>query len=330
MNPQLSIIIPIYQAEKYLKDCLNSVLAQSFSNFEMILIDDGSTDKSGKICDEYAHKDTRIKVIHQKNGGQALARNVGIDASLGEYIGFVDNDDLLEPEMFKMLIKNMEESNADISACSFIQKDENGNIAHNQHSYIKYILSNEEGVKEILSREKLDIYVWTKVYKKVFLDKHKIRFESGKNDEDILFNYQAYTFATTSVVEDNPLYIYNHRESSASRTYPKQYLEKYLSGTLYRVNKIENLTEQNYPELTYLAKRQKIIYCIQMLSSIIQFSKHNCEHYFLAIMCYLKENRKQIFKDKKYFGMRYIGLSILVLAPPNVYYYYRRIKRILE
>jgi len=326
MPPQLSIIVPVYQAEKYLENCLDSILAQSFTQFELLLIDDGSTDNSGKICDNYSQLDSRVKVIHKKNEGQALARNIGIDSALGQYIGFVDNDDLLKPDMFEVLINNIIQSNSDISSCSFIQKDENGNLTHEKHSYLKHIFSNKEGVKEILSREKLDIYVWTKIYNKDFLDKNNIRFESGKNDEDILFNYQAYTFAQKTVIEDNPLYIYNHRNHSASRTYPKKYLEKYLSGTLYRVNKIESLTEEKYPELAYLAKRQKIIYCIQMLSVIVKSSKKDCNYYYFEIMAFLKRNKKQVFGNKKHLGMKYIGLFILLFLPSKFYFYYRKFK----
>lgn len=326
MDPQLSIIVPVYQAEKYIENCLNSILDQTFSDFELILINDGSIDNSGNLCDEYAHKDSRVKVIHKKNGGQALARNVGINVALGKYIGFVDNDDLIEPDMFNVLIKNIEAANADISACSFIQKNEDGKTEHDKHSYFKYVFSNRDGVKEILLREKLDIYVWTKIYRKDFLDKYRIRFESGKNDEDILFNYKAYTFAQVSIADNYPLYIYNHRSSSASRTYPKLYLEKYLSGTLYRVNKIVSLTQQNYPELAYLAKRQKIIYCIQMLSVIVQSNKKSCEHYYSEIMDFLKKNKKQVLSDKKYFGMKYIGLILLLFIPNSIYYNYRKLK----
>ncbi|MDD2250511.1 MAG: glycosyltransferase [Tissierellia bacterium] len=326
MQPTLSIIIPVYQAESYLKPCIDSVLEQTFSNFELILINDGSTDRSGEVCEEYAQLDARVKVFHQVNKGQSAARNTGINNSLGRYIGFVDNDDKISPAMFEILIKNIEETQADISACSFIQLNEEGEKQHDKHTYERCVLSNAEGMRELLSRKKLDIYVWTKVYDKRFLDQHEIRFEEGKNDEDMLFNYQAFTFSKKCVFEDNPLYLYNHREKSASRLFPQKYLEKYLSGTMYRVNKIETETKQNYPPLYYLALRQKIIYCIQMVSRIINSSSKSDDVYYKEIMCFFKQHRKDVFGNKKYIGLKYIGIVLLLYLPDNLYMQYKRCK----
>ena len=326
-QPTLSIIIPVYQAESYLESCIDSVLRQSFKDFELILINDGSTDGSGSICDFYQQKDKKVRVFHQDNRGQSAARNKGIDHSSGRYIGFVDNDDILSPSMFEILIRNMEEVEADISACSFIQKNEVGEEQHNIHDFKKYTLSNIEGMKALLSRDKLDIYVWTKIYDKIFLDQNSIRFEEGKNDEDMLFNYKAFTFSKKSVFEDNPLYLYNHRDHSASRLFPKKCLIKYLSGTLYRVNKIEIETEKNFPSLHYLAIRQKIIYSIQMISNIADSPTLNeTAIYYEEIMHFLKHNKKEVFRNKKEIGLRYIGILMLLIMPDNLYIEYKRCK----
>ena len=114
MNPEISIIVPVYNVEKYLKRCIDSILNQSFTNFELILVDDGSTDNSGKIIDEYAIKDERIKVIHKENGGQGSARNRGLDIAKGNYIGFVDSDDWIHKDMYKCMYKIINEDNTDI------------------------------------------------------------------------------------------------------------------------------------------------------------------------------------------------------------------------
>ncbi len=326
MQPTLSIIIPVFQAEQYLKPCINSVLKQTFTDFELILINDGSTDKSRDICEEYAQKDARVKVFHQTNHGQAAARNKGIDNSSGRYIGFMDNDDIILPVMFETLVKNIETTQADISSCSFIQQNEKGEKQHRIHDYKKYILSNFAGMEELLSRTKLDIYVWTKVYNRKFIEQHRIRFEEGKNDEDMLFNYMAFTFSKKCVFEDTPLYIYNHREYSASRIFPQKDLEKYLRGTLYRVNKIETETKQNYPSLHYLALRQKIIYCIQMISKIMHSSLKGDNVYYREIMCFLKNHKKEVFRNKKYIGLKYIGIVLLLFLPDNLYMHYKRLK----
>ncbi|MEG0087047.1 MAG: glycosyltransferase, partial [Niameybacter sp.] len=118
-QPTLSIIVPVYNVEKYLPKCIESILAQSFTDFEVILIDDGATDKSGEICEEYANKDTRIKIIHKENGGLSSARNAGIELSNGNYIGFVDSDDFIHPQMYEILLREARSSNSDVVICRY-------------------------------------------------------------------------------------------------------------------------------------------------------------------------------------------------------------------
>lgn len=135
MNDLISIIVPVYNVEKYLNKCIDSIINQTYKNIEIILVDDGSTDNSGKICDEYLLRDSRIKVIHKNNGGLSSARNEGINISSGEYIGFVDSDDWVEPNMYEEMYKKILYSNADIVDCGYWKEYENKSI--------KYISANE-------------------------------------------------------------------------------------------------------------------------------------------------------------------------------------------
>lgn len=112
---EISIIVPVYKVEPYLRKCVDSILAQTFTDFEVILVDDGSPDNSGKICDEYASKDSRVRVIHKKNGGLSSARNAGIDVARGKYLGFVDSDDYIEKDMYELLYDNIVKEQADRS-----------------------------------------------------------------------------------------------------------------------------------------------------------------------------------------------------------------------
>ena len=116
-KPLLSIIVPVYNVEKYIERCIKSILNQSFTNFELILVDDGSPDNCGKICDEYKKKDSRIKVIHKKNGGLSDARNAGLNIATGKYIGFVDSDDIIHPQMYEKLFNCINKYNSDIVQC---------------------------------------------------------------------------------------------------------------------------------------------------------------------------------------------------------------------
>ena len=122
--PQVSIIVPVYKAEKYLHSCIDSILNQTFQDFEILLVDDGSPDRSGAICEEYGAKDSRITVIHQENQGQAAARNHAMKLARGEWICFVDSDDLIHPQMLELLYKAVQESGAGISMCQMLESPE--------------------------------------------------------------------------------------------------------------------------------------------------------------------------------------------------------------
>ncbi|MBO7334370.1 MAG: glycosyltransferase, partial [Lachnospiraceae bacterium] len=115
----ISVIVPVFEVEKYLKECIESILNQTYTNLEIILVDDGSPDKCGEICEEYAKTDNRIIVIHHENKGLSSARNRGLDIATGDYIGFVDSDDKIAPDMFEILLNNLKQYDADISICGF-------------------------------------------------------------------------------------------------------------------------------------------------------------------------------------------------------------------
>lgn len=175
---KISVIIPVYNVEKYLKRCLDSVISQKYKNLEIILIDDGSTDNSGKICDEYAQKDKRIIVIHKENGGLSDARNKGLEVCTGDYISFVDSDDWIEEDFFEYVVNNAKDN--DLLIFDYY-------ISNGKNSkWIKYKNSEFELTKEKclieLTKAKIQSYAWNKVYKiNLFND---IRFPKGRNYED--------------------------------------------------------------------------------------------------------------------------------------------------
>lgn len=323
--PLLSIIVPVYNAEHFLNACVDSILAQEFSDFELILVNDGSIDRSGEQCEQYAQKDQRVKVIHQKNQGQATARNCGLKAAQGSYIGFSDHDDTLHPDMFSILVNNALSENADISAASYEEKDAQGQTMHTAHSGKQYCWNNQEGMREFLDREKMDIYIWTKIYKRQLLEQHRIQFEAGRNDEDFLFNHQAFLHGSKTVFTDQALYTYYVRETSESRVFYQKEWRKYLHNTLYRTYKIEAITRELYPELLELAKRQTIRYHVMMLGRALSTDYKNSEPYYSYMMRYQKQNRKQVITQRAYWGMSLPGVWAMVLLPPKIYFLYRRL-----
>ena len=163
-SPLISIIVPVYDVEPYLRKCIDSILIQSYRDLEIILVDDGSPDNCGAICDEYAEKDKRIKVIHKKNGGLSDARNAGLDIATGEYIGFVDSDDWVMPDMYEYLYKAVKEYDADMSVCGYY--DYWGKTISGRYCQDIQVYKGQEGIKALLDL-KFGNYVWNKLYKRM-------------------------------------------------------------------------------------------------------------------------------------------------------------------
>lgn len=216
MNPEISIIVPVYNVEKYLKRCIDSILNQSFTDFELILVDDGSTDNSGKIIDEYAVKDERIKVIHKENGGQGSARNRGLDIAKGNYIGFVDSDDWIHKDMYKILYENIIKYNTDISqidhkpTSSYVNDE---NIVNEKVHIVDNILK-EFG--NCTSFELLPyIFVWNKLYKADIWS--SFRFPENKFAEDLRVIYKIYDKSNKMIRIDRKLYYYFMSDNSSTR-----------------------------------------------------------------------------------------------------------------
>lgn len=228
---QLSIIVPVYNAEKYLKTTADSILSQTFSDFELILVDDGSTDKSGFICDGLAEKDSRIKVLHKPNSGVSDARNAGLDAAVGDYIGWVDSDDIIEPDMFEKLMRTALRENADIVQCEHDRADKLTD-GHKEFLY--------EG---ITPRELIDtqytlrsgrrtnfLALWSKVFRRELFD--GLRFPSGRTHEDHALMCRIVMNAKTIFVSKQVLYHYIKREGSIITGFsPKKYRD--VTAALY-------------------------------------------------------------------------------------------------
>ncbi|MBE7065896.1 MAG: glycosyltransferase [Ruminococcaceae bacterium] len=185
-TPKISILVPVYNVEKYIDECLDSIINQTYKNLEIILVDDGSTDKSGEICDRYARCDSRIKVIHQKNQGLATTRNVLVAAATGDYIGFVDSDDFISPNMYSDLIEIIQKKGADIAMCNIGYVDKNGSeiINHNSSNPIsERELTGKEFVTELCDNyNPAYVVTWNKIYIRTLF--HNIHYPDGKISED--------------------------------------------------------------------------------------------------------------------------------------------------
>lgn len=216
-KPLISIIVPVYNMENYLSVCVDSILAQTYTNLEIILVNDGSKDSSAQICDNLAKKDGRIRVIHKENGGLSSARNAGLDIATGEYIGFVDSDDSIKPNMFEVLYTNLVESDSDISVCKFSnctdQRDD-GTVDNSPETLM--IFSNTEALENIFIGRHFVGHAWNKLFKAETVKDLRF-FEELRNFEDVPFSVAAMLRVKKVCFTQKRLYNYLIRQGSILR-----------------------------------------------------------------------------------------------------------------
>lgn len=219
MNPKISIIIPVYNVEQYLPRCIDSILAQTFTNFELILIDDGSTDSSGKICDKYSEKDSRVKVIHKENGGLSSARNVGLGNAAGKYISFIDSDDYVSSDYLEYLHSLIKKYDADVVSANYILTYSN-KVNFISRKKEQLIIGKEKILFFYLKQDKMnkknDFPVWIKLYKKELFD--GIQFPSGKLYEDNITNFKIFQKCERYAKSSKIVYAYFQRRKSITKS----------------------------------------------------------------------------------------------------------------
>jgi len=225
---KVSIIVPVYNCEKYIKKCIESIKAQTYKNWELILIDDDSKDESGRICDEYAEKNNNIYVYHIENNGPANARNIGLSYAKGTYCMFVDADDYIEKNALEILNNIIQEENQDIIFyCNYNEGYYNGEFIQNNNKVLKFDIKSNEDMKKnfnLLFDEFYTHPVWNKLYNKNFIDKVGAKFPFGINSaEDFIFNMELYQNVKKAKVIDKILYHYvKHDGESISSTFNKE------------------------------------------------------------------------------------------------------------
>lgn len=208
----ISVIVPVYKVEPYLDRCVQSIVDQTYQNLEIILVDDGSPDNCPAMCDAWAEKDSRIKVIHKENGGLSDARNAGMAIASGEYMGFVDSDDFIAPEMYRLLYERMIADGSDIAACGVEMIWEDGTPSRPLTRSGQCVLNRNEAMEAIITESWLKQPVWYKLYKSDLIC--DIPFPVGKYHEDVFWSWQAIAKAQQISVFDTPCYFYLQRNSS--------------------------------------------------------------------------------------------------------------------
>ena len=261
----ISVIVPIYKVEAYLDRCVQSIVDQTYTNLEIILVDDGSPDRCGEICEEWAKKDARIRVIHKENGGLSDARNAGMAVATGEYIGFVDSDDWIEPRMYELLYASMQASGAQIAECTRENFSDTTDVTPFTEDQPKQQLyTAEQALDELIGDGVLRQTVWNKLYcTKLVKDK---LFPVGKINEDEFWTYRVFGDANLIVRVDAALYHYYQREDSIIHTYDARRLaclEAFEQRNAYLV--------ERYPSLLPKATAYWMLACFYHYQSMTQY-----------------------------------------------------------
>ena len=253
MEEKISVVIPVYKVEPYLDQCIQSVVDQTYTNLEIILVDDGSPDRCPAMCDAWAEREKRIKVIHKKNGGLSDARNAGLEIATGQYISFIDSDDWVSLDMFEVMIGVLQETGAQIVECGTV-------MAYPQSKQKKLsvpvraelsarVYPTEEAMRHLLMEDEFSPMVWNKLYCRECIS--DIRFEVGKLHEDVFFTHQAFGNCIKIAKIDMECYYYLQRNGSImGKPFSLRNLDS-LEGKLRRAQYME----EHFPSLSYLSKK---------------------------------------------------------------------------
>jgi glycosyltransferase family protein len=274
MNPKISIIVPIYNAEPYLKKCIDSILNQTFKDYELILVNDGSRDRSGKICDDYALQDNRIRVFHKENGGQATARNLAIEVAKGDYIGFIDSDDWIEPDMYELLYQLCIEHECDIANCTTMIYFKNRTLINGEYPLV--IHDRFEAMRTMLEGKLYDEVVCTKLIKKELLK--NVRFPTGIMYEDTAFTYKVIDNCHKLASLGVPKYHYvKHDNSTMDRAI------KYLNTDAVKIyDEMYDFIAKHYPDFTeyvILKLANNAMKILNLISIHSNFNLHKKDYY---------------------------------------------------
>lgn len=309
---RVSIIVPIYKVEKYIYRCVDSILQQTYSNLEIILVNDGSPDNCGEIADDYRNKDTRVKVIHKLNGGLSDARNKGMELVTGEYVMFVDSDDWLDKNTVEIMVNNSLNFKADVVQTAFYYAYDDKLLVDNRYykeSDPSVLLDNKALMYELVKNEKVKNFAWGKLYKtKLIKD---IPFEIGVLFEDVFWAHQVMHQVNSYLILHEPLFYYYQRDDSIVASYSPKNLD-IIRGLKER----HHFIEQFYEELIDESYKTILKTCLIHYNLLMMNSKNDKDGtYRKKIASYIKENElafKNAVKDDRHLKRQ---LSLFSLHP---------------
>ena len=314
----ISVIVPVYNIEsEYLERCIKSICSQTYKKLDIILVDDGSTDGSGKICNRFAEEDSRIRVFHKENGGSSSARNLGIGEAKGEYIGFIDSDDYIEPDMYELLANAVVKYDAPMAQISRDEIDEQGNrmpdICIPPAEEIK--VSSEDMMRELLMHRGDCSFCTRITHKALFVDRE---FPVGKLNEDFYLLTHMLTDITHLVILPKQCYHVFYRMNSNSRKKDKNNFSRVFTDIVDNADMITDLVEEKYPKLLPVAMRfgffQRLDYLLHI--PVTQMTEEN--GFYKNVVSYLRKNLGKMLTNPYLTKKNKIYLFLLTVAPRAV------------
>lgn len=308
----ISIVVPVYNVEKYLKKCIDSLVSQTLNDIEIILVDDGSEDSSGKICDEYANRDNRIRVIHKKNGGLSDARNAGIQEATGEYIGFIDSDDWVTRDMYRSLYDVAINNDADIVQCNFIKVFSNNEPTYHDNKDIE-IYEGINILENLLQKKYIETtVVWNKIYKRDLFE--DIRYPVNKIHEDEFTTYKLLYKSKKLVDINETMVFYRQRQGSIMGSQFNVKRLDIIEALDERIDFFKHLKKYNLYEMTeaILCTTLRGLYVMSYNSQI-----ENKEEIIKYIRKKITKNYKN-FLSNKYLRYRDKVLITIAIINPSI------------
>ena len=305
-NELISIIVPVYKVEKYLEKCVNSILKQTYTNLEIILVNDGSPDKCGQLCDELAKIDDRIKVFHKENGGLSDARNYGVERANGKYIGFVDSDDYIHECMYEELYKAIKKSGTSIVECGVTRVYKNTLRSHYEGEDYFLVLDREGYLKEYLENKRLYGSAWCKLIHKDLAK--KIKFPTGKIYEDAFYTLELLkTVDKYTLISGNYYYYYIRENSITTRPFSSKDMD-YIEI----MNQIEDYTLSNFPIFKEQLLVRLVFAYISIFNQLLEVDGYKNKKEYKVLKNKLKNSCFKVLVNKK--APRNLKAAILLLS----------------
>lgn len=305
-SPVISVIVPVYNVQTYLERCVRSIQAQTLAEIEILLIDDGSTDQSGAMCDAYAAQDSRIRVIHKANGGLSDARNAGIDVASAEYVGFIDSDDYIAEDMYETLYNDLRAEDADVAVCGICHCYSN-EIRYAADTTSRFVVDAQEIIRMILDSSKISVNAVNKLYKKSLFD--DMRFPVGKQSEDAFLMVRLLSQIRRGVVNVAPKYYYVHRTGSITthsyRPADHHVIEAYEQNFRF--------VEENYPSLRKEAEFRRFWAYFYVLDKALYSDTAEAIAAKREISRFLRKNALTILKNPFFGRSRKIATLLLLI-----------------